>query len=168
MGIFPSLIDWHYAETASRLLEPTPFNPIIVVMKVYTCRMLGSDSKGSSGSQDSSGRQRRQTTKPLVKQPSDTSGGGGGGGGGSITGVRQDTGYSTESSDSRRSRTKKVNTETRPVQSGTLQLQNPFLAGVKSYSTSTGYEVRELEDLSEIPSEYRELQDISDSESEIR
>ena len=39
---------------------------------------------------------------------------------------------------------------------------------MKSYSTSTGYEVRELEDLSEIPSEYRELGDISDSESEMR
>ena len=76
-------------------------------MKVFIVRMLGSDSKGSSGSQDSSGRQRRQATKPLVKQPSENSGGGVGGGG-SITGVRQDTGYSTESSDSRRSRTRKV------------------------------------------------------------
>ena len=134
--------------------------------------MLGSDSKGSSGSQDSSGRQRRQTTKPLVKQPSDNnSGGGGGGGGGSITGARQDTGYSTESSDSRRSRTRKVNTHTvlsSPVPPSEEILQNPFLSGVKSYSTSTGCELRELEDLSEIPSDYRELGEISDSESEMR
>ena len=125
--------------------------------------MLGSDSKGSSGSQDSSGRQRRQTTKP-----SDTTGGGSGGGG-SITGVRQDTGYSTESSDSRRSRTRKVNTEPSPARQLSQEiLQNPFLAGVKSYSTSTGYEVRELEDLSELPSEYRELGQLTDSESEMR
>ena len=39
---------------------------------------------------------------------------------------------------------------------------------MKSYSTSTGCELRELEDLSEIPSEYRELGEITDSESEIR
>ena len=92
-------------------------------MIVVTSRMLGSDSKGSSGSQDSSGRQRRQTTKPLVKQPSDNSGGGGGGGGGggSITGARQDTGYSTESSDSRRSRTRKVNTPSSPAQSSLVR-----------------------------------------------
>ena len=83
------------------------------------------------------------TARQVVQQHSDCS-----------VKVRQDTGYSTESSDSRRSRTRKV--------------QHPFLTGTKSYSTSTGYEVRELEDLSEIPSEYRELQDISDSESEIR
>ena len=89
-------------------------------MIVVTSRMLGSDSKGSSGSQDSSGRQRRQTTKPLVKQPSDNSGGGGGGGG-SITGARQDTGYSTESSDSRRSRTRKVNTPSSPAQSSLVR-----------------------------------------------
>ena len=121
--------------------------------------MLGSDSKGSSGSQDSSGRQRRQTTKP-----SDTTGGGSGG---SITGVRQDTGYSTESSDSRRSRTRKVNRK-HCAQPSQEILQNPFLAGVKSYSTSTGYEVRELEDLSELPSEYRELGQLTDSESDMR
>ena len=89
---------------------------------------------------------RRLATKQLVHQPSDCA---------SVTGVRQDTGYSTESSDSRRSRSRKVQ-------------HHPFLTGTKSYSTSTGYEVRELEDLSEIPSEYRELGDISDSESEMR
>ena len=39
---------------------------------------------------------------------------------------------------------------------------------MKSYSTSTGCELRELEDLSEIPSDYRELGEVSDSESDIR
>ena len=36
------------------------------------------------------------------------------------------------------------------------------------YSTSTGAEVRELEDLSETPSEYRELREFSDSDTELR
>ena len=35
-------------------------------------------------------------------------------------------------------------------------------------STSTGAEVRELEDLSETPSEYRVLQEFSDSDTELR
>ena len=47
-------------------------------------------------------------------------------------------------------------------------VQNPFLRGAKSYSTSTGGEMRELEDLSEIPSEYIELREFSDSESDYR
>ena len=42
------------------------------------------------------------------------------------------------------------------------------MSGSKSYSTSTGGEMRELEDLSEIPSEYRELGGDSDSESDYR
>ena len=46
--------------------------------------------------------------------------------------------------------------------------QNPFLRGNKSYSTSTGGEMRELEDLSEIPSDYRDLREGSDSESDYR
>ena len=46
--------------------------------------------------------------------------------------------------------------------------QNPFVRGNKSYSTSTGGEMRELEDLSEIPSDYRDLREGSDSESDYR
>ena len=42
------------------------------------------------------------------------------------------------------------------------------MSGSKSYSTSTGGGMRDLEDLSEIPSEYRELGDDSDSESDYR
>ena len=66
--------------------------------------------------------------------------------------ARQDTGYSTESSESRRSR---------------QRARNPFLLGNKSYSTSTatGSEMREMRELSETPSEYRALRD-SDSETE--
>ena len=42
------------------------------------------------------------------------------------------------------------------------------MRGNKSYSTSTGGEMRELEDLSEIPSDYRDLREGSDSESDYR
>ena len=45
-------------------------------------------------------------------------------------------------------------------------METPFISGHKSYSTSTGGDMRELEDLSEIPPEYRELRDQSDSESD--
>ena len=88
---------------------------------------------------------------------------------GSNTGVRQDTGYSTESSESRRSRPNRVISLTHiTCYIFCFTLKNPFVSGSKSYSTSTGGEMRELEDLSEIPSEYRELGDDSDSESDYR
>ena len=44
----------------------------------------------------------------------------------------------------------------------------PFESGSKSYSTSTGGEMRELEELSEAPSEYREAGEDSESESDDR
>ena len=48
-------------------------------------------------------------------------------------------------------------------------LKNPYLSiATKSYSTSTGGEPRELEDLSELPSEYIELREYTDSESDYR
>jgi hypothetical protein len=87
---------------------------------------------------------------------------------GSITGVMQDTGYSTESSESRRSRPKRVSFYFSIFMVICIFIQNPFLSGSKSYSSSTGGEMRELEDLSETPSEYREMRDYSDSESNHR
>ena len=48
-------------------------------------------------------------------------------------------------------------------------LKRPFLGvNQKSYSTSTGAEARELEDLSELPTEYVQILDFSDSESDYR
>ena len=48
-------------------------------------------------------------------------------------------------------------------------MKRPFLNVIeKSYSTSTGAEARELEDLSELPTEYVQILDFSDSESDYR
>ena len=48
-------------------------------------------------------------------------------------------------------------------------MKRPFLTvNQKSYSTSTGAEARELEDLSELPTEYVEILEYSDSESDYR
>ena len=89
-------------------------------------------------------------------------------------GARQDTGYSTESSDSRRSRMKKVKGCIIMKISiffawSIFNLKNPFLSiATKSYSTSTGGEPRELDDLCELPTEYIELREYTDSESDYR
>ena len=61
----------------------------VTFQKIF--RMLGSDSKASSGSQDSSSRQRSQLSKAGSKESD-----------GATAKARQDTGYSTESSDSRK------------------------------------------------------------------
>ena len=47
-------------------------------------------------------------------------------------------------------------------------IEYAILIGNKSYSSSTGGEMRELEELSEAPSEYREVGEDSESESDDR